>query len=154
MNESTIQHLLSRHPATKKLFKGTYAIDEIKDIKLKPKSIYIINLSKRATRGSHWVLLCTSEGNLVIYFDSSGEPMHSLELKTLLQKHPLYLFNSKLIQHPLSDCCGHFCCLFALYFAQNKTLFESRRIFSKNLEQNEKIIQEKFWTNFKRFLEV
>jgi hypothetical protein len=137
MNESEITNMLISHPHTAPYFRGVFARDELPTY-VTPGSLYIINHSHRRKMGTHWVLIFITNTKVPIYFDTSGLPAIFPEYRTVLDKYPFYIYNTKKIQSDQSRSCGLYCVLIALYLSRGLTLYEARNKFTSDLNGNEK----------------
>lgn len=129
---------------------GTFAIDEILNLKIKEYPVHlVINLDKRKDGGIHWIALsmyshaiyiCDSIGGLNPSEDFPSELI--IFLNTMVyQKH---LFITKQLQCLTSSTCGYYCILFVKIMCQNNfELFQS--LFSNDCAKNDE--------NVKRYLQ-
>jgi hypothetical protein len=141
MNEIQINYLLKTNEYTKGNFKGTFASDELKKIKLN--SNYIINLDTRRTNGSHWILLSRNERGDIFYFCTSGTPPFELNLLKVLEPYPIIYFSPDNIQSLASSSCGLYCVLITYFISRQATLREGINIFTDDYFCNDVILREK-----------
>ena len=155
MNELHIASILGKNKFTQDWFRGTYARDEVADVKIQPRSIYVFNFSVRSEKGTHWSCLVLTLNGFPIYFDPGGEPppLYFEEFHSLFDKFPLCVYSALKIQHDSSKSCGLYCCLVAARLARGLTLLEARAPFGgTNLLKNELILEGEFRKEFGREL--
>ena len=95
-------------------FKGVYPCDIFldkvnkKELLLKEKNCFIINLSSSNHRGSHFVCLLVKPRKVVEYFDSFGLPLFDINIKKALTSFKVEMFDETL-QDMSSEFCGLYC---------------------------------------------
>lgn len=105
-------------------FLGVFSCDTLPSIKNIKKNNYphftlICNLSKASENGTHFVCIFVHENNLVIFFDSFGRsPKINKFILSFVNNFNTnnIVYNTNIIQHPLSTACGYFCIFFVLYY--------------------------------------
>ena len=95
-------------------FKGVHPCDIFlhkvnkKELLLKEKNCYIINLSSSNHRGSHFVCLLVKPRKVIEYFDSFGLPLFDINIKKALTKFKVEMYDET-IQDMSSEFCGLYC---------------------------------------------
>ena len=112
MDNTTLTRLLNLHPITREAFHGVFAFDTVPiKIRHKPWAI-IFNEDTSNKSGSHWIAaFCPAEG-AGEYFDTRGFPPHIKGSKIFKLMGTNCVYNSLLVQNPLTSVCGQHC----LYF--------------------------------------
>lgn len=124
-----------------KIFKGIFACDTLPNSITLP-AAFVINLSPKHSRGSHWVGLFIDSKRVAHYFDSFGFSPYEPNIIFYIKKHAKVVkFNKKQIQHLGSNKCGKFVILFVLCKMYNNDFDEILRRFSINLGVNEIVIE-------------
>ena len=113
MNEDEVNDLIQRCKLLKHKFLGVFAANNFPKI-LQPNSFIIVNASTSDNAGTHWLLLCVKNKNL-IFADPLGQPIvfyknlyrrlvstqGDVQLCQVLENQPIQSRDSKL--------CGLFC---------------------------------------------
>ena len=119
MNTVQLTSLARSCPTSYRYFRGVYALDTIPSLLCAP-STYICNLDTSDNPGTHWIsMYVPPDDSPVEYFDPYGLDAPSRLEKNFL--HPVYIFNQRSIQQPLSTVCGQY----ALYYIWQRPLHES-----------------------------
>jgi len=149
MNEREITRLLKNHPFTRKRFRGCFARDELSQLNVSSGDILILNLSKRTSPGSHWVLIHCSKRH-PLYFDPIGNPPLHAEVYTfMLETFSKLYYNATQLQALTSKVCGNYVCYFATQLSAGRKLEEIRRKhFKISPMLNDKIILRLFKREF------
>lgn len=125
-----------------KVFKGVFACDNLPALISLP-AAFVINLSPKNSRGSHWIGLFINVNGVADYFDSFGFPPNEPNIKSFIKKHSKKLItNKKQIQHLASNKCGKFVILFILSKMYNNDFDEILSRFSNNLSVNDILIED------------
>ena len=117
MNEDELNDLIQRCKLLKHKFLGVFAANNFPKI-LQPNSFIIVNASTSDNAGTHWLLLCVKNKNL-IFADPLGQPVlfykdvyrrlvstqGDVQLCQVLENQPIQSRDSKL------------CALLCIYFA-------------------------------------
>lgn len=126
------------------ILKGVFPCDSLPK-KFSLPAAFIINLSGHDSRGSHWVGLFINRNREAEYFDSFGFPPSQSHIKNFVQSNCKNItFNSKQLQHIISNKCGKYVILFILCKMYGKNSDEVFEKFSKNLIVNEIVIENQF----------
>lgn len=129
--------------------------DELEHYKFKT-GYYIVNLENSDDAGSHWICLIVEKGKC-IYWDSYGcLPSQQVEKWMKQSKHP-YMFNNKIVQALKSVDCGLYSLGVIIYVIMTDyPLYEAvdkyTDLFSHDVKQNDKIINNLFKTKFKHVI--
>ena len=126
---------------------GTFALDEILNIKIKQYPVnLVVNLDKRENGGLHWIALCMYPHKVYIcdplggLNPSEGFPSELIIfLNTMLYQKHLFITNQ--LQCSTSSTCGYYCILFVKLMCRknNFKLFQS--LFSRDCHQNDEKIE-------------
>ena len=126
------------------IFKGVFPCDLLPK-KFTLPAAFIINLSEHDSLGSHWVGLYIDRNHEAEYFDSFGFPPIQNHIQHFIRKYSRNLtFNSKQLQHIVSNKCGKYVILFILCKMYGKSPIEVFEKFSSNLIVNEIVIESQF----------
>jgi hypothetical protein len=119
MNSSQIRKVMKNHVP---YFNNVYAIDMLPSSFTLP-AIFIVNLDPHTLPGSHWVAIYISNLGYGEYFDSYGMKPLQHRLLYFLRLHTKYwTYNTCRLQGVISNVCGQYCCLYALYRASGQTM--------------------------------
>lgn len=122
-------------------FLGVFPSDVIPKTRKKEFAI-IFNLSKHDEPGSHFIAI-VKKIDKILYFDSLGKKCSVQTIKSFIQKFKLpVIFNTKQIQHNLSNFCGYFCFHFLYHcFYLKQSLPSYVKLFPfKELKQNDNLL--------------
>ena len=127
-------------------FLGTYAIDELGELKISKYPVFIIiNLDKRSGGGTHWVGLAIFDDDVYIC-DSLGYLMPNQHFPNELIKFlHLITFQRNLhitrkLQATNSNTCGYYTVLFVHMFSLKKSFNNFLNLFSHNAHKNDKLV--------------
>ena len=115
-----IEELMYKISTEPNRFKGVLPCDIFlnkvnkKNLSLKEKSCFIINLSSSNHSGSHFVCLLVMPGKVVEYFDSFGIPSFDSNINEALTSFKVKVF-TKTIQDISSQFCGLYCVTYLLW---------------------------------------
>ena len=132
-----------------KNYLGTYAVDELKKLKISKYPVFlIINLDKRAGGGTHWismgifdndVYLCDSLGYLIPNRTLPNDIIHFLHITCYARN----LHITRQLQHTKSKTCGYYCVLF-VYMLSRNSFKHFLQLFSQNYRSNDKTVISQF----------
>ena len=140
MNEQELNSRLKNVPN----YQGSFALDELTQVKIRYPTFLVVNLDERNSRGNHWIALA-------IYFDSvyvcdtlggvlpsRKWPQKWLNFLSLITVH-----RSLFITKQLSDSglCGLFCVTFILEMSKHNNFKEFISLFSSDLSTNDTIVK-------------
>lgn len=137
-----------KHFQKKNIFKGVFACDDLPNNISLP-AAFVVNLSSKKERGSHWIGIYIDKFGTGYYFDSFALPVNNRFISCFLKMHTKnVIINKTQIQHVSSNKCGKYCCMFII----SKLFEEKHRFllnrFSKNLKLND-IVVDHLYTNLK-----
>lgn len=146
VTESVGEEEINKQLADCSNYIGTFAIDEILNIKIKEYPVcFVLNLDERKNSGTHWIALymyshsiyiCDSLGGLNPSDDFPSELIIFLNIMAY-QKH---FFITKQLQCLTSPTCGYYCILFVKLMCENNfQLFQS--LFTNDCLENDKNIK-------------
>ena len=115
MNNAQLTELLSRHPRTRRVFRGVFPRDLLPlRVPQATRCAYVINTDTSHGPGKHWVAVFFDGLGGADYFDSFGLPPRHVEVEKFIKRNsssPLR-YSSRLIQSVTSWFCG----LYVVYF--------------------------------------
>lgn len=128
----------------KNIFKGVYACDTLPSIFTLP-AAFVINLSPKSEKGTHWVGLYIKKNGSAYYFDSYGHPPGIPSIQHFLRLHSNKLkYNKRQLQHLSSVKCGKFVCIFIISKMHCKSFNDLVDKLSYNLAVNDLVIENIF----------
>lgn len=129
-----------------KNYLGSYAIDELKEIKIDDHPCFvIINLGIRASVGSHWIAIafylneiyiCDSLGGLLPDENFPKQLVDFLDIITSTRKFHM----TKRLQQLNSMTCGAYCVFFVKQMSKNNSFCNFLSHFTSDKKQNDNII--------------
>ena len=137
-----IEKILKSEKNTRKVFKRVCARDAStrppKKISSFPQAF--VHNTGYLLWGIHWVLIFYTK-HFTLFFDSFGRSPKELFLESSVKssQNPV-LYNIKVIQHPKSEVCGHYCIYFLILLSRNHTLASINKAFGKNLRKNDQLV--------------
>jgi len=103
---------------TKPLFRGIFTADELKNMKKKKNSIYVIFSGAKGGGLGHWMSIQIDENDQIYFLDSlSGNPENYSEKLSNFLGNDYWCLPFRL-QSSLSSYCGMFVCFFAYFMAR------------------------------------
>lgn len=137
MNAVEITKILKRKC---KIFRGTLAADELRQINVRQRGVYIVNTDPRAKPGEHWVVIYSDSRGRGEYFDSYGrEPTDSI-IRFMNASFREWTFNNKQLQSVLSTLCGKYCIMYCLYKCNGKSMNDMMKLFSNDTALNDYVV--------------
>jgi hypothetical protein len=105
-----------------KSFVGVFASDLIPHSVTRSGSL-IINTDPHTEKGTHWLAIhIQPKSSCSFYFDSYGFEPIIPTIQTFLRRNSVVCeYNKVTLQGLMSDVCGQYCCLFALYMDRGYT---------------------------------
>lgn len=129
-----------KHFQKKTIFKGVFACDDLPSNITLP-AAFVVNLSGKNERGSHWISIYIDKLGTGYYFDSFALPINNRFISYFLKMHTKnVVINKTQLQHVTSNKCGKYCCIFIiskLYEDEHQFLLKR---FSKNLKLNDIVV--------------
>ena len=139
------ENLLNRKLRGLSNYQGSFAINELNQIKLRQNTLVAVNLDERDNVGSHWIGLFIDKDKVIIC-DSLGGVMPTKVFPTNLVKF-LYrltqtrqLLITKQLQPEDSGLCGYYVVHFIKVLSSG-SFNDFISVFSSNLQQNDVIIK-------------
>lgn len=127
-------------------FAGTFSSNNIpRNLAERPNFTFICNLDKVGEVGSHFVTVVADPEN-IIYVDPLGLPCLNKDISCFLKQSGRRVsYNTRTIQHPLSNFCGFYALLYVLHFdysvsnkKKKKTRYNLKLVFKDTqLEEND-----------------
>lgn len=149
MNSSEISAILNSHPGIKKTFMGVYPADMLPiNAKTAKPGFYIANTDPHFKAGEHWVAFyipSNPKTSPMEYWDSYG--FKPPEILTYFL-NPIYMRNTKFIQHPFSSTCGQYCIYYILKRYTGLSMEEIVSFFSVDTLENDVIVNQTVENNF------
>lgn len=154
MHSSEIRDVINLHQGTKLAFDGIYAIDTYRKTKLPLHRFAIINLSRAAETGSHWICVYRSSKDLLEVMDSLGTSASFVQTH-LVSRNMTSAFNQERLQPLRSDKCAKYCLYFLIERLGNhdQDYHEAMQLmFSSDCAVNDQRVEEfmVYWTRNQR----
>ena len=129
---------------TWKTFCGVYANDTLPYVVSAPCAL-VINKDKQSGPGTHWVAIFITSHRTGVYMDSLGK-LPSIGVQNFLHRNTnSWTLSLQQIQHPMSELCGMFVCVFLHFMANQKSYHEFISMFhTKNLLYNDFVVLQMF----------
>ena len=117
MNEDEVNDSKQRCKLLKHKFLGVFAANNFPKI-LQPNSFLIVNASTSDNAGTHWLLLCFNNKNL-IFADPLGQPIlfYKVVYRRLVSTHGDVQLCQVLENQPIQSRDSELCGLFCIYIA-------------------------------------
>ena len=140
MDEKELNNLLKAVPN----YQGSFAVNELKQIKLSYPALFVVNLDDRDAEGSHWigvavymnsVFICDTLGGLLPDKKSPKEWVYFLKLLVANRK----LIVTKALSE--TGLCGLFCVTFIKEMARTNNFCDFIDLFSSNLSTNDTVVK-------------
>lgn len=126
------------------IFKGVFASDALPS-KFTLPAAFVINLSPKTEKGTHWIGLYIKPNGTAHYFDSYGFPPKNTSIRNFIRLHSNKLkYNKRQLQHLSSVKCGKFVCLFIVFKMYRKSFGDLVDKLSYNLAVNDVVIENIF----------
>jgi hypothetical protein len=133
MNTQQLNDILGTDGGTRKLYKGTFAMDKVPPI---VDGIYVVNTDCSHLPGQHWVCYYV-DNSKIEFFDAYGNVTDFyIGLPEADQ------CNLKKLQGSRSSSCGQWCVLYLLYRSRGFTMTQIVRLFSEDLDDNDHTVVE------------
>ena len=140
MNEQQLNSLLARVPN----YQGSFAVNELNQIKLKYPALFVVNLDERDDEGTHWigvavylntVYVCDTLGGSLPDSKTPAKWVHFLKLIT---DHRKLVVTKRLSTKGL---CGLFCVTFIKEMSRTNNFHDFLLLFSSDLSTNDTVVQ-------------
>ena len=140
MDEHELNKLLKKIPN----YQGSFAVDELNQVKIRYPTFLVVNLDKRGERGNHWVgvaiymnfvYICDTLGGALPDNKSPKQWINFLKLITTSRQ--------LIVTKRLSDSglCGLFCVTFIKEMAKTNDFSDFIRLFSSDLSTNDTVVK-------------
>lgn len=149
MNENEIDNILWSHPATKHVYRGSFAIDELPDKPDKPYAL-VLNYDERSRDGSHWV--CIHASDKPTFFDSFGLTPLKIQIPAFFDPEE-YDAVVKQLQHKRATTCGHHVISFLVKRCEGLSNEQYLSQFGDNRRANDDAVYD-FVNDLKRVYDV
>ena len=124
MDNIFLTKLMKNDPKVRPHFKGCFPRDWL-PAKLEQKSLYVVNLSKAGTRGTHWVLLSVMSDEYSAYICSMGSPpTHQNIIDSLYSVSSTVVYSDFRNQQLMSSVCGFHCVFVAAMLSRGHRLLD------------------------------
>ena len=139
MNEQQLNSLLK----TVSNYQGSFAVDELDQVKLVHPTFLVVNLDERKSEGTHWIGLAIYN-DIVYICDTLGgvlpdnrQPVEWIQFLKLLLQHRQLIITKQLSE----SLCGLFCVTFIKTMSQTNNFRDFISLFSSNLSTNDTIVK-------------
>ena len=140
MNEQRLNNFLQAVPN----YQGSFAVDELNQVKISYPTFLVVNLDDRGNRGTHWIGVAIYM-NAVYVCDTLGGilPDNKLPDKWLYFLRLVSTNRRLFITRKLSEksLCGLFCVTFIKEMSRTNNFWEFISLFSTNLSINDTVVQ-------------
>lgn len=143
MDDAQISYLLWQNIETRGLETVVIPADGMPDkpcIRKRP-CCYVMNTQRAEKKGEHWVVCFFNKpGKPNEYFDSFGVSPRYSSTKRFLGKN--YVFNSKMLQFPISTVCGQYVLIYILLKCRGYQMKDILSLFEPgtNLLKNDSLV--------------
>ena len=132
-------------PIVKELYGGVFPRDNLPSkIETFPRA-YVANTDTGREPGKHWVAFYFENKHYAEFFDSYGNDPGYLakEFESFLSRNVKdWIHNVVRLQGDFSTVCGQYCVLFLYYRCRGTSMSDIVRMFSKNTEVNDVLVNE------------
>ena len=143
MNTRQIEAILKSDLMTRDLYRGTFSMDEVPRLKMRP-GCFIINTDDRDEPGEHWLAVYNDNGH-VEYFDSYGLPPIDKRLFAFLGDN--YKYNATKLQLLFSNACGFYCVYNILHRARGRSMEDIIKVLKRS--DGDFIVKEFLYRHYK-----
>ena len=140
MNEQQLNNLLQAVPN----YQGSFAVDELNQVKITYPTFLVVNLDERNGRGNHWigvaiymknVFICDTLGGLL---PDNKLPQQWINFLKLLLIDRQLVITKKLSEKGL---CGLFCVTFIKEMSHKNNFCSFISLFSTDLSTNDTVVE-------------
>jgi hypothetical protein len=115
MTATELSDILSTDKRTRYAFRGVYMSDQL-PLWSPCRSLHVCNTDPSSEPGQHWVIIYLESAERAEYFDSVGCPPVVQRFRRFLDHNATtWRCNTRPVQHPLSDACGHHCLFYSCH---------------------------------------
>ena len=140
MNEQKLNSLLQTVPN----YQGSFAVNELNQVKLRFPTFLVVNLDDRSGKGTHWIGLAIYMKSVYICDTLGGLLPDSKSPKEWVYFLKMISTNRQLVvTRKLSDkgLCGLFCVTFIKEMSRTNDFSEFISLFSSNLSTNDTVVK-------------
>ena len=140
MNEQKLNSLLRDVPN----YQGSFAVNELNQVKLRFPTFLVVNLDDRSGKGTHWiglaiymkkVYICDTLGGLL---PDNKSPKNWLYFLKLISNERELVITKKLSDEGL---CGLFCVTFIKEMSRTNNFSEFVSLFTSDLSTNDTVVK-------------
>lgn len=117
------------------VYDGVHAADQLHVPTSRPAAM-VINTDPSWKPGRHWVAVYVPVRGPWEYFDSYGEKPNVSFIRQFLKNRSV-VYNSKSLQSPASDVCGHYCIYYLVHRSRGHPMDVIVDRFGKDAERND-----------------
>ena len=140
MNTIQINKVLKSEVKTKKIYLGTFSVDQLPKKIIYP-SCLIVNNQNSYESGEHWLAIFFHKNKVAEFFDSFGNSPCYYNLGNYLDSHSKrFTFNKTPLQSFTSLYCGLYCIFYLILKAKGRSLNYIINLF-KTPYQNDKLFK-------------
>ena len=138
---SEIDAILSSDPATRAVFGGVFASDQLPKKVPEGKRLYVANTDPANKPGQHWVAFYFHPNGVCYYFDSYGlHPLKPAFIKFIKDNAESCDYNARSIQHHKSLVCGFYCIFFGVHMCKGASMTKIISMFTINKRFNDLMV--------------
>ena len=139
MNEQELNNLLKAVPN----YQGSFAVDELDQVKLVHPTFLVVNLDERNSEGTHWIGLAVYM-NTVYMCDTLGGalPDNRLPREWIRFLKLILLQRNLVVTKQLSkQLCGLFCVTFIKIMSETHNFYDFISLFSSDFSTNDTVVK-------------
>ena len=140
MNEQQLNKLLQAVPN----YQGSFAVDELNQVKITYPTFLVVNLDERNARGNHWIGVAIYMKNVFICDTLGGLlPDNKLPQQWITFLKLLLIDRQLIITKKLSEkgLCGLFCVTFIKEMSRTNNFYSFISLFSTDLSTNDTVVK-------------
>ena len=148
MFEFELQEFMLKDLFIRQCYGGVIALDEIPKVKVRNKTVYIVNTDPSYKKGQHWILIWYNEKPE--YFDPLAQfPPPQIQESLFLTGLAFYR-STRQVQPPFSVKCGEYGLFYAYYRARGYSMEEILQKFYQSLLKFNNLKMSAFYNNYKQ----
>lgn len=145
MNSQEIEEILMLDKDVRRIFRGIYAVDELKPDVILRNRLYVCNADLSVNPGLHWICIYIPEKSeqCVEMFDSLGKnpQIYPQNISNfLIYSGKSYMYNTLRIQDFFSESCGLFCIMYCICRSKGISFRDILHYFTPSLSNNEHLV--------------
>ena len=140
MDEKQLNNLLQTVPN----YQGSFAVDELDQVKMTYPALLVVNLDERRSEGTHWIGVAIYMDSVYICDTLGGSlPDNKLPLKWVYFLKLISANRKLIITKRLSDkgLCGLFCVTFVKEMSRTNNFCDFISLFSSDLSTNDTVVK-------------